>query len=184
MIPAGYMAKRVQAPNGFHIAHVSDVYSVSSCVNDNFADYIEYWKHNGYWLFDSPEIIREVARGNALHLEGTALFYYEVYALEFDGQQWCTYQPEPSFPTNVVPAEGKKLEGFDVVTFFAKNAPECSPLSCNALAEEMPTNAHCLLSSFDDALSKVTSGAFKDAEPGPYRIFAVYSVDWPRDSKC
>ena len=37
---------------------VSDIYSVSGCVSKNFADYINYWKHNGYWFFDSPRIIQ------------------------------------------------------------------------------------------------------------------------------
>jgi hypothetical protein len=63
----------------------------------------DYWKHNGYWLFDSPEVIRGVAKENSVPLEGTFLFYYEVYEMEFDGQQWRAYQPESSFPTNVVP---------------------------------------------------------------------------------
>src|SRR5262249_967408 len=27
--------------------------------------------------------------------------------------------------------------------------------------------------------AKVTDGVFDGAEPGPYRIFAVYSVNWP-----
>lgn len=48
MIPAGYMAKRVQKLEGFNVDRIADVYSVSSCVNDKFADYIDYWKHNGY----------------------------------------------------------------------------------------------------------------------------------------
>ena len=45
------MAKRVQKPEGFHVQGVADVYSVSGCISENFADYIEYWKHNGHWLF-------------------------------------------------------------------------------------------------------------------------------------
>ena len=178
MIPAGYMAKRVQAPEGFHIDHVIDVYSVSGCVNDDFADYVGYWKHNGFWLFDSPEIIRAVAQKNSIQLEGTSLFYYEVYEMEFDGQTWCPYEPESSLPTSVVSPFEKRLEGFDVVTFFAKSTPECSPLSCNGLANEIPTNEHCLLASFDEAFNKVTAGAFQQGEPGPHRIFAVYSVKW------
>ena len=182
MVPAGYMAKRVQTPKGFHIDHVRDVYSVSSHVNDDFADYINYWKHNGYWLFDSPEIIQTVARENSIELKGTSLFYYEVYEMEFDGQSWHPYQPESSFQTNIIPAVGKRLEGFDVVTFFAKNAPESSPLSCNSMAKEVRTNDHCLLASFEEAYDGVTNGVFNDAEPGPYRIFAVYSADWPRDN--
>ena len=54
MIPAGYMAKRMQKPKGFHVDGIADVYSVSSCINDDFADYIEYWKHNGHWLLIHP----------------------------------------------------------------------------------------------------------------------------------
>jgi hypothetical protein len=179
MVPAGYLAKRIQKPKGLDIGHVVDVYSVSDHVNDNFADYVDYWKHNGYWLFDSPEIIRSVARENSIQLGGTSLFYYEVHEMEFDGQNWRSYQAEPSFPTNVIPPAERILEGFDVVTFFAKSSPECSPLSCNGMANEIHTNEHCLLFSFDDAYTKISSGAFNQAEPGPYRIFAVYSVDWP-----
>jgi hypothetical protein len=184
MVPAGYLAKRVQTPKGFHIDGVLNVYSVSDCVNDDFADYIKYWKHNGYWLFDSPEVIQTVARENSIQLDGTTLFYYEVYEEEFDGRSWCPYQPQPSFPTHITPASGKKLEGFDVVTFSANTSPECSPLSCNAVAKEIRTNEHCLLATFQEAHAQLTSGAFKDAEPGPYRIFAVYSVDWPRDNNA
>jgi hypothetical protein len=180
MIPAGYMAKRVRKPKGFQIDGIGDVYSVSGCVNENFADYIQYWKHNGYWLFDSPEIIRTVAQENCIQLDGTSLFYYEVYEMEFDGKTWSKYEAVSSLPTNVIPPQEKVLEGFDVVTFYAKNAPEHSPLSCNGLAKEIRTNQHCLLESFTEAYDQLNGGAFNNAEPGSYRIFAVYSVEWPR----
>src|SRR2546427_9299862 len=172
------MAKRVQKPPGFQMDHVTDIYSVSSHVNDDFADYIYYWKHNGYWLFDSPEIIRSVAQENSIELKGTSLFYYEAHEMEFDGESWQAYAPE--FPTNVTPPSERKLEGFDVVTFYARNAPECSPLSCNGMAEELRTNAHCLFASFDEAYTNVNNCAFNNSEPRPYRIFAVYSVAWPQ----
>jgi hypothetical protein len=97
--------------------------------------------------------------------------------MEFDGKICSPYEAEASLPTNVIPPEEKVLEGFDVVTFYAKNAPECSPLSCNGMAEEIRTNQHCLLESFADAYDRLSSGAFNGAEPGPYRIFAVYSVE-------
>jgi hypothetical protein len=179
MIPAGYMAKRVsRRPGWFKAAHVADIYSLSGCVSANFADYLPYWKHNGYWLFDSPEIIRAVAREHPVQLGGTSLFYYEVHEKEFDGTRWAPFGPEPSFVTNVVPPSRKRLEGFDVVTFYARSSPECSPLSCNSLAEVLRTNAHCLFASFGEAEANLASGAFNNSEPGPYRIFAVYSVDW------
>lgn len=179
MIPAGYMAKRItRRPDWHKASQVTDIYSVSSCISEDFADYIPFWKHNGYWLFDGPSVIQSVAKENSIPLEGTALFYYEVYEKEFDGEHWLPYSPESSLPTNVVPPPEKHLEGFDVVTFFARSAPEHSPLACNSVAETLHTNEHCLLDSLDEALRNIDNKAFKNSEPGPYRIFSVYSVDW------
>jgi hypothetical protein len=180
MIPVGYLAKRVvPKPEFLKAPQVVDIFSVSNCVNDDFADYIGYWKHNGYWLFDSPEIMRGLAEEHAISLDGISLFYYEAYELEFDGRSWSPVTAEPSLETRVSPPLHRRLEGFDVVTFFARNAPECSPLSCNSLAEEVPTNSHCLFESFEQAETALNKGVFEEGEPAPYRIFAVYSVDWP-----
>ncbi|MDR3775163.1 MAG: hypothetical protein P4L26_17545 [Terracidiphilus sp.] len=180
MIPVGYMAKRsCKKPEAFGLPNVVDIYSVGSCVNDDFADYINYWKHNGYWLFDSPEVIRAVAQENSIELQGTMLFYYEAHEMEFTKEGWRSFSPEPSFPTHIVLPSCKSLEGFDVVTFSAGNSPECSPLSCNGLAEDLCANSHCLFDSFSEAEAGLISGRFTGGEPGPYRIFAVYSVDWP-----
>ena len=180
MIPVGYLAKRIsKAPDWLKAAGSDDVYSVSSCVSEDFADYIEFWKHNGYWLFDSPEAIQSVANENSISLQGTQLFFYESYEKEFIGDQWREFCREPSIPTNIVLPGEKSLEGYDVVTFQAGNSPECSPLSCNGLAEELQTNLHCLFGDFEQAKSALDHGKFMGCEEGPYRIFAVYSVSWP-----
>jgi hypothetical protein len=180
MIPAGYMAKRVvKKPDWLVAPNVSDIYSVSHCVSEDFANYINFWKHNGYWLFNSPEVIRSIARDNALSLEGLSLFYYEAHELEFDGDNWKPYSPESSFKTDVAMPPNKQLEGFDVVTFWCRTSPECSPLSCNSLAKDVRTNSHCLFGSFEEAEANLNSDAFRTCEPGPYRVFAVYSVEWP-----
>jgi len=180
MIPAGYMAKRVvDRPDWLAAERVTTIYSVSGCVSENFTDYIPFWKHNGYWLFDSPEIIIAIARENEIDLAEAVLFFYEVYDLQFDSRGWTRFEPEASFGTHVSVPDAKVLEGYDVVTFYVQTSPECSPLSCNSLAVEIETNARCLLQSFDEARTLVESGKFNDTEPGPYRIFAVYSVAWP-----
>jgi hypothetical protein len=182
MIPAGYIAKHIaNRPEWLKAEHVTDIYSVSSCVSDDFADFINYWKHNGFWLFDSPAIIQEVAREHALDLTQTSLFYYEVHELEFDQDEnsWRPFTPEPSFTTQIIPPATKNLEGYDIVTFYVGSSPECSPLSCNSLACEVETNQHCLFASFDQAKAMLEQGKFKNTEPGPCRIFAVYSVRWP-----
>jgi len=179
VIAAGYMAKRIAVqPEWLQVPHIHDIFSVSHCISTDFADYVTYWRHNGFWLFDSPQIIKDVAGEHSISLDGTSLFYYEVHELQYDGASWQGFVPEPSLETNVLVPLIKTLEGFDVVTFFSGSTPECSPLSCNSLAQRLPTNQHCLFESLEKAESAITTGAFRDSEPGPYRIFAVYSVPW------
>ena len=180
MLPVGYLAKRVAPkPDFLKAPQIVDIYSVSACISDDFTDYIQYWKHNGYWLFDSPQIMRRLAEEHAICLDGISFFYYEAFELEFHDRSWRGFNPDPSFETQVIPPTQKRLEGYDVVSFFARNAPQCSPLSCNSVADDITTNSHCLLKSFEEAETALQRGVFEAAEPGPYRIFAVYSVEWP-----
>jgi hypothetical protein len=173
------MAKRVALrPAGWLGERVVDVYSVSGCMSEAFADYVEFWKHNGYWLFDSPERIEEVAREAAVDLAGVTLFYYEVYPYQFDADErkWELFEPEKPLGVNVLIPAKKRLEGFDVVTFFVGSAPECSPLSYNDMSKSIDTNEHCLIESLDQAMEQLETGGFTNCEPGPYRIFAIYTL--------
>ena len=173
------MYKRVVVrPDWLKADAVRDVYSLSNCISEDFADYINYWKHNGYWLFDSPEVIEQLSVSEGIDLSGTTLFYYEAYECEFNdnSNEWSAYAPEPSFETNVSVPPEKHLEGYDVATFYVHTSPECSPLSCNSLATDIPVNDHCLFNTFEEAKGAIERGLFKNSEPGPYRIFAVYTV--------
>jgi len=179
MRPIGYLFKRVaQRPDWLAAQNVEDIYSLSGCMSKDFADYINYWRHNGFWLFDSPSIIRDTARQNGISLEGLKLFYYEAHELQYDDEQhiWIPFEPEQSFPTDIQAPVNVALEGFDVTSFYAGTSPECSPLSCNGCATEIPTNRHCLFPTFEAAKQALESGKFANAEPGPYRIIGVYSV--------
>lgn len=174
LIPAGYMAKRVvRKPDWLKASGIEDIYSVSGCISKDFADYITFWKHNGYWLFDTPEIIVQLAREHSIDLVGTTMFYYEVHDEEFDDEKevWGPHQRNQSFTTDVHLPEHKSLAGFDVVR------SDCSPLSCNSLASEIPTNTHCLLPNLETTKRLVETGRFNNSEPGPYRIFAVYTLE-------
>ena len=179
MLPIGYLYKKVAArPDWLKAEGVSDIYSLSSCISEDFADYINYWKHNGYWLFNSPEVIEDIEKQENIDLSGMTLFYYEAYEYEFDedSREWSVFTPEPSFATDVQPPKNKRLEGFDVVTFTAHTSPECSPLSCNSLATSIPVNHHCLFNTFAEAKVSLEAGRFRNSEPGPYRIVAVYTL--------
>lgn len=180
MIPIGYLYKRVEtSPEWLHAPGVKDIFSLSGCISEDFADYIKYWKHNGYWLFDSPSVMIALANEHSISLTGLTLFYYEAFELQFDPEQneWFSLEPEASFGVNVEAPTKKKLEGFDVASFSQGNTPECSPLSCNSMANTLPTNEHCLFANFEAAKAAVESWAMRPPEPGPYRIVAVYSVD-------
>lgn len=178
MIAAGYMAKKVSPkPDWLKAPGVADVCSVSYCISNAFCDYIKHWKHNGFWFYDSPEIVEEVARLESIELSDHKLFYYEVHEQQFhEGDRlWQPFQAEKDFKTDVEVPRQKLLLGFDVSSFSVQTSPECSPLSCNNLAESVAVNEHCLLESFEQARQLLESGAFNNSEPGPFRIVAVYS---------
>jgi hypothetical protein len=181
MIPVGYLAKRVfRRPDWHNAADVADLYSVSSCISRDFADYIKYGKHNGYWLFDSPKIIQDLAAEIGIDLAETTLFFYEAYELQIDetSGRWTEISPDSSFPTQVVLPKSKALVGYDIVTYSCGTTAECSPLSCNQLALEVETNQHCLITSFERAKQLIEEGKFHNSEPGPFRILEVHTTDW------
>jgi hypothetical protein len=180
MIPVGYMSKKVVArPVWLKAAGVEDVYAVSGCISGPFAHYIDWWKHNGFWFFNSPDDIRELCRTHAIDTSGNILFYYEVFEKQFDEQTkaWRPFTPEAAFPTRVEQPSHPLLAGYDLTTFSVGTSPECSPLSCNSMATELPVNRHCLFDTFEAAAAALESGRFAGCEPGPFRIFAVYTVE-------
>lgn len=179
MIPVGYMAKIVQKkPDWIKSDRVHDIYSVSSCVSEDFCDYINYCKHNGYWFFDSIDIIEKIALENKISLNNVTFFYYECYHRQYDPENnlWESFCPEESLQTNVLVPNKKDFCGYDIVNFYAENGPECSFLSCNSMADEIETNKHFLMDEFDAAKLMLEQDSFKGCEPGPCRIFAVYKV--------
>ena len=163
MIPAGYLYKFVvQRPGWLEAPGVVDICSISGCISQPFADFIKHWKHNGYWLFDSPAIMEEIAMLEGIDLSRAMLFYYEVHDDEFDDRTgaWRKFGPEPSFVTNVRKPRNARCLGYDVATFWAGAGPECSPLSCNSLAQTLQVNAHCLFTSLEQTKQAIDSGDF------------------------
>lgn len=179
MIPIGYMYKTVSPkPAWLETDQVIDIFSVSSCISKDFASWINYWKHNGYWFFDDPAIIESLAQEYSISLEGMTLFFYKAFEKQWDDnlQEWVAFEPEKSFQTNVRVPVDSKIEGYDIVSFYSQTSAECSPLSCNHMAEEISVNPHCLLPSLAEAKQLIESGTLKDCEPGPYRVFEVHTV--------
>jgi len=182
VFPVGYMAKRVKfRPEWLDARNVEDIYSVSRCLSEDFADYWQYSQHNLSGFFDAPGIIVRLATDNSIDLSGTSLFFYETHELEFEepGGTWKSFHPTNSLMNQIVSPQKTILEGFDIVTINGTGGVECSPLSCDSLAREIDTNRHCLLTSLERAQELLSRGKLSDAAPGARRIFAVYSAQWP-----
>ena len=77
-------------------------------------------------------------------------------------------QPEP------LPA-GFTTIGFDSASRSSVSglSLECSPLSCNGLAAELPVNEHCLFPTLDDAIAGAVRFAVEQPEPGDYYVVEV-----------
>jgi hypothetical protein len=145
VIPAGYMLKTaIPPPEWFSpesAGRVEEVCSLSNCVVTDFTDAFQTWRHNGWWLYDSPVVIDEVVREQAIETQGMSLFYYELYEQELADDGWRAFEPN-GFPIDVVAPKVKTLIGFDVTTHFVLQGPECSPLSCNNMAGELKGRRH------------------------------------------
>lgn len=182
MIPLGYVLKDVASPppDWMNTPTLAAVHSLSGCVSRDFADYIPLWTHNGWWLYDTPDAVSAAAAELGVDRSQLSLFYYEAYHRQFNDKlgNWEPFEPESGdgFTQGVERPKSAILSGYDVVSYFAQTSPECSPLSCNGLAATMPVNRFCLFDSFSEAFSAVGEGSFKDTEPGPYRIIAVYQI--------
>jgi hypothetical protein len=178
MVPAGYMAKKVSKVTKEMGLNAVDIYSVAGCISEDFTEYIKYWKHNAYWFYDSPQIIQELAKESSLDLTGTKLFYYEIYPKEYcQGIGFKDFKPNNEFQTNIVFPKSKIFEGYDVATFSCGSSAECSPLTCNGIAKNIKVNEHCLMLTLEDVVQSLTDGKFDNSEPGPFRVFAVYSLE-------
>jgi len=186
MIPLGYMAKKIASrPEWLGNPRVNQILSVCSCTSDDFADYVDFWKHNGFWFFDSPDVIKDLSQEHNLDLSGLRWFYYEAYEKEYDWDEgaWKSFAPEESFITNVVKPDTMRAKGYDIVNNTCGQMVECSPLSCNHLADEISVNADCLLETLEEACEIASSKVMDGCEPGPYRIVAVYEIDSPQIGK-
>ncbi len=179
MIKLGYMAKRiVERPDWLAVPPVHDVYAVSNCISPDFADYTEFWSHNGFWFFDQPSHILRLCSQHGISLDDLTFVYYEAFPQQFDTENrtWHGFAPDPDTKTDVSSPTNPHLLGYDIVSYSMQNAPECSPLSCNHVAADVRVNSHCLIDTLDYAIECLETGIFDNAEPGPMRVISVHTL--------
>ena len=154
LIDAGYATVRV-APNPFRDSApgVIEICSVSDCVSPRPDNWIQSWLHNDFGWFNTAEDAAQVSAGAD---EGAfRLFAYRLYPELFRrGNAVAVEWPENANP-NPIPPNFRSL-GYDAVSRSETTSTgfDCSPLSCNDLAAEMPANLHCLFTTRDEAVAQ------------------------------
>jgi hypothetical protein len=100
------------------------------------------------------------------------LYAYGIYPVRFvEGRE---------VPMEIAPTDARAFGfdyvrvGWDVVSRSAGADFECSPLTCNMLAEQMETNRYGLFADLDDALELARTADEMRCEPGPYHILGVW----------
>jgi hypothetical protein len=175
---AGYFARRVmQRPDHLDIPGVREICSVSECMSAGADNWIASWRHNGLGWFntiaDALSVVPQPLRAEF------RLFAYRIHPEGFrGGQRTALIVPDDVRP-EPLPDAFRSL-GFDSASKSSEQGMslECSPLSCNGLASELPVNEHCLFPTLEAALAGAERFAVEQPEPGEYYVVEV--LEGPR----
>jgi hypothetical protein len=167
----GYFPKRTKRkPEWLEAAGVVEICSVSCCISEEPEEWIDKWLHNDMWVYDSPElawsVVPEAARPEY------DLFAYKLFPVVFENQERKPFALPEIHPQPL--SDSFRKLGYDAVSRFAGAAFECSPLSCNSMADEVPVNRYCLFDEPEIALQKAADFEASGCEPGPYFVVEVW----------
>jgi hypothetical protein len=173
MIPGGYFARRVKPkPEHLPAPGVREICSVSECISPGADNWIASWRHNSLGWFNSigeaEKVVPEPERGNY------RLFAYRIHPELFRGRHRVPLELPDDVRPEPLPA-GFATIGYDCASRSAAATLsfECSPLSCNGLASEMPVNVHCLFPTLALAIAGAERFAAEQPEPGDYYVVEV-----------
>jgi len=167
----GYFPKQLVAPpDWLRACGVEEIGSVSLCIAAGPDRWLEAWKHNDWGFFADPEVAWSLVPDDKR--ADYRLYAYALCPVEYrEGRERAM---EVDAPEAMPISQDYELVGWDVVSRSAGSYFECSPLSCNMLAEEIETNSYCLFSSLEDARELARSADEKRCEPGPYHVLQVW----------
>ena len=133
---------------------------------------MDQWRHNDFGWFNTIEdawgVVPEANRGR-----------YRLFAFCIALTRFRKGEPlDVAVPSDVravpIPETFESL-GYDAVSKFMESVLgfECSPLSCNSMAAEIPANEHCLFSTEAAATAAARSFSVEEPEPGDYYVVEV-----------
>jgi len=154
---------------------VEEICSVSDCVSDSPEGWIDRWKHNEMWVFDTLELAWSVVPET--ERKDFDMFGYYLFPERIPVKEPSSFEQKPFIipSLRVTPMDDTfEKMGYDIVNRWAGNAFECSPLSCNGMADEIKVNRYCLIDESDKAFEIAKQFEAKGAEPGPYYVIEVW----------
>lgn len=170
----GYFPKKTMKQNGLSKnPAVKEICSVSTCISEGPNDWINKWKHNDWWYYDTESIAMEVIEDSKNLYD---IYAYKVLPIVFDGGIEKPIDVKTTAKENLGEYE---LLGYDVISRFTGNEFGCSPLSCNYGCDTYEVNRFCLIDRLDDVW-RICKEIAKDSkeknkwEPGPYYLIEVY----------
>ena len=166
----GYFPKKVaHRPDWLQAFGVTAIRSVSECFSKGPDDWIGHWTHNEHGVYSTQaDAIAVVPEADRSQFE---LHAYRMLPEIFVGGERLPFELL-EIAVEPLPQDFETL-GFDAVARSCSSHFDCSPLSCNLLAEEIETNEHCLLPTLDVAVKTALRFSLEEPEPGPYFVVEV-----------
>ena len=166
----GYTAKQpMPRSERFRPESVREIASVSECFAHRPDEWIYEWKHNDWFVYDTPELAHAIAV--KLGAGAWPIDAYRVLPTRFTETGEVPLEVQTGAAP--IPPSFERL-GWDVVSRSFSPEFECSPLSCNEMAAEIPVNEMCLLSSLHEAVAAARRFAREQPEPGDYFVVEVW----------
>lgn len=165
----GYVMKRTSLPEDWPSSSlVTEIASVSECINSRPEGWIDFWLHNELGYYNSPADAPSIFPESD---PSAHLLAFRLFPVEFIHDH---SKPFPLPELSVIPlSKSFHSLGFDVVSRSYSAFFECSPLSCNRLCDEVPINQYCLVDTFEAARKLAVRCALEQPEPGSYFVVEV-----------
>ncbi len=199
MVPilVGYFPKRhTETPNEYPaLPNVTEIASVGHYIHEGPPNWVDQWRHNEMWFFDSEALARKVI-ADAIEIEvepdsqrdppwrvkltrergrSYDFFAYKMFPCCFvDGRQEA--YDLSGLKCEPLPADYEPL-GYDAVSRSGAAHLECSPLFCNGRAGDIEVNRFCRINEPERALAlaQTFSGSHGNGcEPGNYFVLEVW----------
>jgi len=198
----GYFPRRQTGPppNYRLPPGVTEIANVGHYTSDGPANWIDQWRHNGMWFFDSEALARKViADAIQIDIESDSQrdppwrvklsrepgCSYDFYAYRMFPCRFVDGRQEPydlsGLQCDPLPTDYERL-GCDAVNWSGSAHLGCSPLFCNGRAGDIPVNRFCLIDEPERALAlaQIFSGSHGNGcEPGDYFVLEVWRKKAP-----